>query len=129
MAAYEELSIWKSIFQEQWVMSHPNAPTRPKIVRDADGKNGVIGLIENGVIQTIGVNPGAQVPTAIDRLERAHAWPGASPPRSGARPRQHPHRAQGCARSWGRRSTCPFRSTRPSWHRPRTPRTCGPSGP
>ncbi len=71
MAAYEESSIFRSIYPETYVQSHPNAPTRPKIIRDADGKQGIIGLIENGVIQPITLNPGAQVPTAIDRLERA----------------------------------------------------------
>ena len=79
MAAYEEIGMFRSIFQEQWVQSHPNAPTRPKIVRDADGKNGVIGIIENGVLQTVGVNPGQQVPTAIDRLERAARLAGGIP--------------------------------------------------
>ncbi len=71
MAAYEELAIFRSIFQDIYVQSHPNAPTRPKIIRDADGKQGIIGLVENGVIQPVTINPGAQVPTAIDRLERA----------------------------------------------------------
>lgn len=71
MAAYEEIAIFRSIFPELYVQSHPNAPTRPKIIRDADGKQGIVGLIENGVLQQITPNPGAQVPTAIDRLERA----------------------------------------------------------
>ena len=79
MAAYEEIAMFRSIFQEQWVQSHPNAPTRPKIIREASGRDGVIGLIENGVIQTTTVNPGAQVPTAIDRLERAARLAGGIP--------------------------------------------------
>ena len=28
MAAYEELAMFRSIFPEQWVQSHPNAPTK-----------------------------------------------------------------------------------------------------
>lgn len=79
MAAYEELSMFRSIFPEVWVMSHPNAPTKPRIVRDADGKQGTIGVIENGVIQPIQIQPGAQVPTAIDRLERAARLAGGIP--------------------------------------------------
>ena len=79
MAAYEELSIFRSTFPEQWVMSHPNAPTRPKIVREADGKQGIIGLVENGVVQSMQITPGAQVPTAIDRLERAARLAGGIP--------------------------------------------------
>ena len=79
MAAYEELAMFRSIFPEQWVMSHPNAPTRPKIIRAADSKQGVVGLVENGVVQTVTLNPGAQVPTAIDRLERAARLAGGIP--------------------------------------------------
>ena len=79
MAAYEEMAISRSVFPEQWIMSHPNAPTRPKITREANSKQGIIGLIENGVIQTQTLNPGAQVPTAIDRLERASRLAGGIP--------------------------------------------------
>ena len=79
MAAYEELSMFRSIFPDTWIMSHPNAPTKPRIVRDADGKQGVIGIVENGVVQPITLNPGAQVPTAIDRLERAARLAGGIP--------------------------------------------------
>ena len=79
MAAYEELSMFRSIFPEQWVMSHPNAPTKPRIVRDADGKQGVVGIVENGMIQALNIQPGSQVPTAIDRLERAARLAGGIP--------------------------------------------------
>lgn len=79
MAAYEELAMFRSIFPDTWIMSHPNAPTKPRIVRDADGKQGVIGIVENGVVQPITLNPGAQVPTAIDRLERAARLAGGIP--------------------------------------------------
>ena len=74
-----ELSMFRSIFPDTWIMSHPNAPTKPRIVRDADGKQGVIGIVENGVVQPITLNPGAQVPTAIDRLERAARLAGGIP--------------------------------------------------
>ena len=79
MAAYEELSMFRSIFPEQWVESHPNAPTKPRITREADGKQGIIGIIENGVLQSVNIQPGAQVPTAIDRLERAARLAGGIP--------------------------------------------------
>ena len=79
MAAYEELAMFRSIFPDTWIMSHSNAPTRPRIVRDANGKQGVIGIVENGVVQPITLNPGAQVPTAIDRLERAARLAGGIP--------------------------------------------------
>ena len=79
MAAYEEISMFRSIFQEEWLVSHPNAPTKPRIVREADPRQGVMGVVENGTIQVVGVNPGAQVPTAIDRMERASRLAGNIP--------------------------------------------------
>ena len=76
--------MFRSIFQEQWVVSHPNAPTRPKIIREADPRQGVVGQIENGSIQTVAINPGAQVPTAIDRMERAARLAGNIPAEFGS---------------------------------------------
>jgi hypothetical protein len=70
MAAYEELSIFRSIFPEEWVVSHPNAMVKPKIVVVADAKMGRIGQIENGVLQTVTLQPSQQVMGAMDRLER-----------------------------------------------------------
>ena len=83
MAAYEELGIFRSTFPEQWVVSHPNAPTRPKITAYADPKNGVIGQIENGMMSVTQINPGQQVPSAIDRLERAQRLAGGIPAEMG----------------------------------------------
>ena len=81
-------------------MSDPNAPTKPRIVRLRMGSRASSGSVENGVVQPITLNPGAQVPTAIDRLERAARLAGGIPAEFGQeRPQQHPH-WQAQARRW-----------------------------
>ena len=70
MTAYENIAIQKHIFPELWAVSHPNAPTSARIVRVADGKQGVIGEIEGGTIMPITVQPGQMASQAVDRLER-----------------------------------------------------------
>jgi hypothetical protein len=69
--ALETIAVQRAIFADEWVVSHPNSPGTPKVVRMADGKTGQQGLIHNGMIQTIQPQPGIQTPQAIDRLERA----------------------------------------------------------
>src|SRR5579872_1861847 len=71
MNAYEQIAVFRSIFPELWVVSHPNAPTEARIIQVADGKQGIIGEIANGTIQPIQPQPSVQVPTTIDRLERS----------------------------------------------------------
>ena len=68
--ALEAIAIFRSVFPEQWAMSHPQAPGQVRIIQEADGKRGVIGEIENGVIQSMTLQPSLQATTAIDRLER-----------------------------------------------------------
>lgn len=71
MTAYEQIAVFRSIFPELWVMSHPNAPSEARIVQVADGKQGTIGEIANGTIQAVTLQPSPLVSTAIDRLERS----------------------------------------------------------
>lgn len=83
MAAFEEIALSRSIFAEEWVTSHPNAPSKPKIVRYADAKQGIVGQIENGTIISITPQPGAQVPTGMDRIERSMRLSGSIPAEMG----------------------------------------------
>ena len=69
--ALELLAVTHAVFPDQWMVSHPNAPMKPKIVINADGPKGVIGEIENGTIQVVNAQPSQQGPQAIDRLERS----------------------------------------------------------
>lgn len=70
LLAYELIATRKTIFPELWAVSHPNAPSSARIVRLADGKKGTIGIIENGTIIPVNVQPGQMTGQAIDRLER-----------------------------------------------------------
>lgn len=69
--ALETIGIQRSIFPPVWAVSHPQDAQQVKIVRHADPKTGVIGEIQHGTIMPIRLDPSQQVPTAIDRIERA----------------------------------------------------------
>lgn len=65
------LAVFRGIFSDEWVESIPNAPSKPKIIQYADGKAGIVGIIENGRhTQTmLNINQGAF--QALDNLERS----------------------------------------------------------
>ena len=69
--ALETIAVFRSIFQDEWVVSHPNANGKPRIVEEADGKQGRRGMIENGMLQAVGIQTNQGVPLALDRMERA----------------------------------------------------------
>lgn len=69
--ALETIAVFRSIFQDEWVVSHPNANGKPRVVEEADGKQGRRGMIENGMLQAVGIQTNQGVPLAMDRLERA----------------------------------------------------------
>ena len=70
MTAYEMIAVRDGIFPKLWAVSHPNSPTSARIVQVADGKQGIIGEIENGTIIAINPQSGPAATNAIDRLER-----------------------------------------------------------
>lgn len=69
--ALELLAVTHAVFPDQWVVSHPNAQMKPKVVQQADGRKGVVGEIEGGTISVVNAQPSQQGPQAIDRLERS----------------------------------------------------------
>jgi hypothetical protein len=79
MTAYEQIAVFRGIFPELWVVSHPNSPSSARIVQVADGKQGVIGQIDNGTILPVTTNPGPATTAAIDRLERGQRVAGSIP--------------------------------------------------
>jgi len=60
----------RTIFPEQWVVSHPQAPGEARIVAYADGKQGDIGEIANGTMLTVTPQISQMVGQEIDRMER-----------------------------------------------------------
>lgn len=70
LQAYELIGVRRTIFPEQWVVSHPNAPGEARILTLADGKQGDIGEIANGTILTVTPQVSQMTSQAIDRLEQ-----------------------------------------------------------
>ncbi len=79
LQAYSEIAIRKGIFPELWAVTHPGSPSTARIVRTADGKQGIIGEIENGTIVQINPQPGQMVGQEIDRYERNQRVQGSIP--------------------------------------------------
>ena len=71
MTAYENIAIQRGIFPSLWVVSHPNSPQAARIIRVANGKQGIIGEIEGGTIMPVRPEASQMATQAIDRYERA----------------------------------------------------------
>lgn len=67
----ETIAVFRSIFQDEWVVANANSNGKPRIIEEADGKQGRRGIIENGNLQVVGIQTNQGVPMALDRLERA----------------------------------------------------------
>lgn len=59
--------IARGIYPEQWASLDPDRGGR--VVREANGRKGITGIIEGGTVQMLQVNPGYQTGPFIDRLE------------------------------------------------------------
>ena len=70
LQAYALIGVRRTIFPEQWVVSHPQAPGEARIVAYADGKQGDIGEIANGTMLTVTPQISQMVGVEIDRMER-----------------------------------------------------------
>jgi hypothetical protein len=65
------IGITRAIYPDEWLISHPNAPMKPKIIVPADGRKGIMGEVENGMIQVIDAQPPQATTAAIANLERS----------------------------------------------------------
>lgn len=79
LQAYSEIAIRKSIFPTLWAVTHPGSPGSVRIVVEADGRQGIIGEVENGTILPINIQPGQMVQQEIDRYERNERVQGSIP--------------------------------------------------
>ena len=68
----------RAIFPETWIVSQPGFP-RAEVVVAADSKEGIVGEIVGGSIQTITPQPSPLTPQLIDRLEYIERASGAIP--------------------------------------------------
>lgn len=78
LMAMEVVGIERSIFPEIWAVSTGQGGT-PKIIEQADPHAGITGIIENGQIVPIHLDPSAMNLQAVDRLERGQRLEGGIP--------------------------------------------------
>lgn len=81
--ALNTIAVFRDVFPDQWAVSPANAATRPKIIQEADGKNGIIGEMENGTIIALRSSPGPATGLAMDQMERTERLMGILPEQIG----------------------------------------------
>ena len=69
LMALEVLAVQKGVFPDTWLVG--NAGEQPKIINNANGLTGEIGVIRGGTLRDMQLQPGFMTNPAIDRLERA----------------------------------------------------------
>ena len=77
--ALNTIAVFRNVFPDEWVVSSANSPSSPRIVQEADGKQGIRGIIDKGQMQIIHVTPGPESNNALDRLERNQRVAGSLP--------------------------------------------------
>lgn len=75
----EYVSIKRSIFPDEWVITHPTAQSSAVVEIEATGIRGQRGEIRGGQIQSVTLAPSPLVTQAIDRLERNERVTGGLP--------------------------------------------------
>lgn len=68
----------RAIFPETWIVSQPGFP-QAQVIVPADAKEGTVGELQGGSIQTITAQPSPMTPQLIDRLEYYQRSSGAIP--------------------------------------------------
>ena len=77
--ALNTIAVFRNVFPDEWVVSPANAPTSPRIVQEADGKQGIRGILDKGQIQIVHPQQTQDTQMALDRLERAQRLTGGVP--------------------------------------------------
>lgn len=67
--ALEAIAVEKGIFPDEWIVARQNET--PDVIQVADGRRGVIGIIQGGDLREKNLQPGYQTNPTIDRLERS----------------------------------------------------------
>ena len=77
--ALDMIARFRNVFPDEWIVSTSNSPTSPRIVQEADGKQGIRGIVDKGQVQITHLQPGTTTNDALDRLERAGRMNGQIP--------------------------------------------------
>lgn len=66
--ALEMIAVEQGVFPDEWLVARPNEI--PKVVQVADGRRGIVGMIQGGDLRQQNRQPGQMTYPTIDRLER-----------------------------------------------------------
>ena len=69
--ALNTIAIFKNIFADEWAVSSSNSSSSARIVRRADGKRGIIGIVDKGQLQIVRPPLNQEIGLALDRYEAA----------------------------------------------------------
>ena len=69
--ALNTIAIFKNIFADEWAVSASNSSSSARIIKRADGKKGVIGIIDKGQLQVVRPPLNQEIGLALDRYEAA----------------------------------------------------------
>lgn len=69
--ALNTIAIFKNIFADEWAVSTSNSNSSARIVRRADGKKGIIGIVDKGQLQIVRPPLNQEIGLALDRYEGA----------------------------------------------------------
>lgn len=78
LMALEVIAVEKGIFPDEWLVADAAGNT-PQIIKEADGRRGVVGMVKGGTLRAQPLNPGYQTFPTIDRIERAERLNGGIP--------------------------------------------------
>lgn len=69
--ALNTIAIFKNVFADEWAVSTSNSSSSARIVKRADGKKGIIGIIDRGQLQLVRPPLNQEIGMALDRYESA----------------------------------------------------------
>ena len=69
--ALNTIAVFRGVFPDEWVVSPANAATSPRIVQEADGKQGIRGILDKGQIQIVHPQQTQDVQISLSNLERS----------------------------------------------------------
>ena len=77
--ALDMIARFRNVFPDEWVVSTSNSPSSPRIIQEANGKEGIRGVIDKGQMQVTHLQPGSTTGEALDRMERSQRLTGGIP--------------------------------------------------
>jgi len=77
--ALDMIARFRNVFPDEWIVSTSNSPSSPRIIQEANGKEGIRGVVDKGQVQITHLQPGSTTNDALDRMERAQRLTGGIP--------------------------------------------------